>query len=81
MFRVPDLVHKVRHEFHKSPPCKAGFCISGDLLGGLPPSLDQFHQHLAAATQAAVLFELVDETVQNVATGVAHLRNEVPSLR
>jgi hypothetical protein len=60
MFEVSNVVRKDRHEFHKSPPCKAGFCISGDLLGGLPPSLDQFHQHLAAATQAAALLELVD---------------------
>ena len=62
----PTLARKARHEFRKSPPCKAGFRISGDLLGGCPPSLDQLHQHLAAAAQAAALFELVDETVQKV---------------
>ena len=55
-----NVVRKDRHEFHKSPPCKAGFCISGDLLGGLPPSLDQFHQHLAAATQTAALLKFVN---------------------
>ena len=55
-----DASRKARHEFHKSPPGKAGFCISGRLLGGCPPSLDQLQKRLAAAAQAMAFLELVD---------------------
>ena len=58
--QVPDASRKARHEFHKSPPGKAGFCISGHLLGGCPLSFDQLHQRLAAVAQALALLELVD---------------------
>ena len=51
---------KARHEFRKSPPGKAGFRISGDLLGRFPPLFDQLQQRLAAAPQALAFLEFVE---------------------
>jgi hypothetical protein len=52
---------QARHEIHKSPPGKVGFCISGDLLGRFPPPLDQFQQGLAAASQSLAFLEFVEQ--------------------
>ena len=56
-----DASRKARHEFRKSPPGKAGFCISGDLLGCFHPPFDQLQQRLAAAPQAFALLEIVHQ--------------------
>jgi hypothetical protein len=61
VFEVPNVVRKARHEFHKSPPCKAGFCSLGYLLGCFPPKLDQFQKRLAAVSHAMTLLERVDQ--------------------
>jgi hypothetical protein len=58
---VPDASRKARHEFHESPPGKAGFRISDDLLGGFSPALDQLQQRLAAIPQALAFLDLVEE--------------------
>jgi hypothetical protein len=57
-----DASRKARHEFHKSPPCKAGFCISGDLLGCFPPPFDQLQCCLAAAPQTVAFLEFVEQS-------------------
>jgi hypothetical protein len=38
---VPDASLEGRHEFRESPPGKAGFRISGHLLGSRPLFLDE----------------------------------------
>ena len=55
-----DASRKARHEFRKSPPGKAGFCISGHPLSGRPPMFDQLQKRLAAATQAVALLQFID---------------------
>ena len=57
-----DASRKARHEFRKSPPGKAGFCISGDLLGCFPPALDQLQQRLAAAAQPLAFLKFVEQS-------------------
>lgn len=57
-----DASRKARHEFHKGPPGKAGFCISGYLLGCFPPSFDQLQQCLAAVTQPVAFLEFVEQS-------------------
>jgi hypothetical protein len=52
---------QARHEFRESPPGKAGFRISGQLLGGSPPLFDQLQKRLAAASQALASLEFVDQ--------------------
>jgi hypothetical protein len=49
-----------RHEFRKSPPGKAGFCIFRSLLGGRPPLFDQLQKGLASAAQTLALLEIVE---------------------
>ncbi len=56
-----DASRKARHEFRKSPPGKAGFRISGHLLGGCPPMFDQLQKRLAATAQAVALLQFIDE--------------------
>jgi hypothetical protein len=53
---------KARHEFRKSPPGKAGFRISGHLLGGRPLFLDELQQRLAAVSQAMAILDLVEKS-------------------
>ena len=55
-----DASRKARHEFRESPPGKAGFRFSGDLLGCFHPPLDQLQQRQAAATQASAFLDLVN---------------------
>ena len=56
-----DASRKARHEFYKSPPGKAGFCISGRLLGECPPVFDKLQKRLAAAAQALARLDRVDQ--------------------
>ncbi len=56
-----DASRKARHEFQESPPGKAGFRISSDLLGGRSPMFDQLDQRLAAATQPLAFLEFVEQ--------------------
>ena len=56
-----DASRQARHEFRKSPPGKAGFRISGHLLGGRPPLFDQLQKRLAAVSQAMALLEFVEQ--------------------
>lgn len=56
-----DASRKARHEFRKSPPGKAGFRISGHLLGGRPPMFDQLQKRLAAAPQAMAMLQFIDQ--------------------
>jgi hypothetical protein len=62
VFYVSDASQQARHEFRKSPPCKAGFRISGHLLGGRPFLFDQLHKRLAAVPQALAFLELVEKS-------------------
>jgi hypothetical protein len=57
--RVRNVGAEARHEFRQSPPRKAGFVISGDLLGGL------FHQHLAAAVEAGASWSFLKMPFQS----------------
>jgi hypothetical protein len=60
VFDVSDASQQARHEFRKSPPGKAGFRISGHLLGGGPLFFNQLQEHLAAVAQALALLEFVN---------------------
>jgi hypothetical protein len=46
----PDASRKARHVCYKNPPGKAGFCISGDLLGCFHPLFDQLQKRQTAAS-------------------------------
>jgi hypothetical protein len=59
--QVVSVGPQARHEFRKSPPGKAGFRISGALLDGHPPELNQLQQRLASVRQSLAFFKPVDE--------------------
>jgi hypothetical protein len=63
VFSDPRRSRKARHEFSQSPPCKAGFRISGGLLlGDRSPLFDQLQQRLAAIPQTLAFLDLVEKS-------------------